>query len=142
MGSKQHRRDPGPGADWVAMLPQEWPPGPGQKAGPQPAWRLPCWLRAYIRAYLRSVRWLLDPSNREQATNIMQTKARLDPEAAVRIYEGAIERLLPDAELTVAGIRSVVDVMVLAGLIEPGAHPPQKYVDLTFLTSVRNRLEN
>ena len=99
-------------------------------------------LRAYIRAYLRSVRWLLDPSNREQATNIMQTKARLDPEAAVRIYEGAIERLLPDAELTVAGIRSVVDVMVLAGLIEPGAHPPQKYVDLTFLTSVRNRLEN
>ena len=72
----------------------------------------------------------------------MQTKAKLDPEAAIRIYEGAIERLLPDAELTEGGIHSVVDVMVLAGLIEPGAHPPQKHIDLTFLSSVRNSLEN
>lgn len=99
-------------------------------------------LRAYIRAYLRSVRWLLDPSNRDQVTKIMQTKAKLDAEAAARIYEGAIERLLPDAELTAGGIRSVVDVMVLAGLIEPGEHPPQKYIDLTFLSSVRNSLED
>ena len=69
-------------------------------------------------------------------------KRWIDPEAAGRIYEGAIQRLLPDAELTVGGIRSVVDVMVLAGLIESGAHPPQKYIDLTFWSSVRNSLEN
>ncbi len=97
-------------------------------------------LRAYIGAYLRSVGWLLDPSNDKEAMGIMQEKAQLDHETAATLYDWTLDRLLADAELSVGGIQAVVETMVQAGLLEPGSHLPEKYLDRSFLTSAREDL--
>lgn len=98
-------------------------------------------LVGFIRAYLDGLAWTLDPANREEATQIL---LRNMPDIRPQVAEAVMTSLLspksgltPDAEVTIEGIRTVLDLRMRYG--KPGAslNDPQKYLDLSYYNIAR-----
>jgi len=90
---------------------------------------------AYIRAYREGLRWTLDPGNREAAIAHLAAEFDLRRELAAPTYEALVDPtdgLFPDATLDVAGIRTVLDLRVAAGLLPSPPPEPSKYFDLSY----------
>jgi ABC-type nitrate/sulfonate/bicarbonate transport system substrate-binding protein len=92
-------------------------------------------LVAYIRAYRDGLKWTLDPANREAAIAQLAAEFGLRQELAAPTYEALVDPtdgLFPDAVLDIAGIRTVLDLRVEAGLLPAPPPDPSRYYDLGY----------
>ncbi len=69
-------------------------------------------LTRYLRAYLRGLRWALDPNNRPAVTREVMTSLRIPPGIAQRTVAPAFEDggLAPDAAFDRPGLRGVLAI--------------------------------
>ncbi len=92
-------------------------------------------LERWIRGYVETLRWVLDPANKAEVVGFIAERYKLAPDIAAKSYEMATDRadgLAPDARLNVEGLRNV---LALRAEIERGGakpEPAEKYYDLTY----------
>ncbi len=91
------------------------------------------WLRAYVRAS----RWLNDPANRDEAIRIGVEYTKADTDIVAQTYDLLLVQLAgrvipPDPEISLSGLKVVVDDMVASGDL-PAPQPPEKYVDQSYV---------
>jgi ABC-type nitrate/sulfonate/bicarbonate transport system substrate-binding protein len=97
-------------------------------------------LVAYIRAYRESLDWMLGPENRARAMAQLAGEFSLSPgdaEATYAALRDESDGLFADARLDGAGVRTVIDLRVDAGLLAPGARPLDRYLDAQYLGKAR-----
>ena len=96
-------------------------------------------VQGFIKAYLEGLAWTLDPANREEAAQIL---LRNMPDIKPGVVGSVMNSLLsprsgltPQGEVTIAGIRTVLDLRTRYG--KPGAvlDDPHKYIDLTYFNA-------
>jgi ABC-type nitrate/sulfonate/bicarbonate transport system substrate-binding protein len=93
-------------------------------------------LTTFARAYLESLGWTLDRTNREEAAGYLATEFRLEPDLARRTYDLLVDPdggLFPGATIDVQGIQVVVDMRVKAGLLPSPPPSASKYYDGRYL---------
>jgi NitT/TauT family transport system substrate-binding protein len=98
-------------------------------------------LVAYVRAYLESLEWTLAPENRAEATARLAEEFSLSSDDAAATYAALTDGqdgLYADARIDAAGVRTVIDLRVDAGLLAPGARPLDRYLDGQYLGKARN----
>ena len=114
--------------------------GPYQATG---AFVLRQWARAnaeqlerYIRAYLESIRWALNPANKGEAVGLLAERLTLTPDIAASAYEAAAEHsrgLASDARFDVEGFKNVLALRAeIEGQWGGKVPAPEKYYDLTY----------
>ena len=92
-------------------------------------------LERYIRAYVETLRWTLDPANRGEVTTFIAERYKLPPDIAARSYEMATDRadgLAPDARLSVEGLRNVLALRAEIERAGAKPEPAEKYFDLSY----------
>ena len=103
-----------------------------------PGWPLTCgwtrraWLEEhreiivrFIRAWAAATDWMLAPENREEAVRLTMAKEHMDRERA----EEACARVVPKARINPQAIRSVMDLRIEMGVLQPPAGPAEKFYD-------------
>ncbi len=93
-------------------------------------------LVAYIRAYRESLKWTLDPANRDAAIAHLAKDFALPREIAAPTYDVLADRsegLYRDADIDVPGIQTVLDLRVENGLLKAPTPSPSKYYDTSYL---------
>ena len=90
----------------------------------------------YFRAYVEGRRWVLDPANKVEATQLLVDRLKLPPELAAQSYAlvtDPTDGIAKDAKFDMEGFKNVLK---LRAEIEGqwGGHPPspEKYVDLSY----------
>lgn len=92
-------------------------------------------LRAYVRAYLEGLRWVLDPANRAAAIDELKTEFGLQAPLAEATFDALAhpaDGLFPDARIDAPGIEAVLALRVEAGLLD-ASPPASKYYDARYL---------
>jgi ABC-type nitrate/sulfonate/bicarbonate transport system substrate-binding protein len=99
----------------------------------------PEWARAntpllldVLVTYLRAVRWMYDPKNKDRAVAILVDVTHAKREEAVRTYDFYVGRLKffpTTGRITDAAIAAVQDALVKTNVIKPPLSPPSKYYD-------------
>lgn len=92
-------------------------------------------LVGYIRAWIKAMRWLRDPDNREAGIALMARDLRLDPHyarGAFDVYYGPGTTAPPDGKLDVAGYDVLMQGMAEQGQIGPPLPPPQKFLETKY----------
>jgi ABC-type nitrate/sulfonate/bicarbonate transport system substrate-binding protein len=100
-------------------------------------------LRAYIRAYVSSVGWLYDPSNKQEAIEIFMKRI---PNGTQAMAEGSYAVLLNErtgfqrrAELETAGVQQVLNLRAKWGVPKKEMGPPTKYYDSSYYEAALKR---
>jgi ABC-type nitrate/sulfonate/bicarbonate transport system substrate-binding protein len=93
-------------------------------------------IKGFIRAYLDGLAWTLDPVNRDAAAQIL---LRNMPEIRPPVVGAVMASLLsprsgltPKGAVTIAGIRTVLDLRTRYGKAGAALGDPQTYIDLTY----------
>jgi len=93
-------------------------------------------LTKYLQAYIEGVRFVLDPSNREQAIRLLVERLKLADDVAAQAYAVATDPadgLAKDAALDLEGFRNVLKLRAAHLGTWGGVAPaPEKYVDLSY----------
>ena len=92
-------------------------------------------LVAYISAYRESLARLLAPDQRGAALRHLQEQFALSPDDAATTLRALVDPedgLSRDAALDLAGVQTVLDLRVQAGLLPPGERPLTRYLDLAY----------
>jgi ABC-type nitrate/sulfonate/bicarbonate transport system substrate-binding protein len=93
-------------------------------------------VQGFIKAYLDGLAWTLDPANREEASQIL---LRNMPDIKPGVVGSVMNSLLsprsgltPMAQVTIEGVRTVLELRTRYG--KPGASltDPHKYIDLSY----------
>jgi ABC-type nitrate/sulfonate/bicarbonate transport system substrate-binding protein len=99
-------------------------------------------LTRFVRAYLESLAWTLDPKNREPAAGYLAQEFKLEPDIARRTYDLLADSdgggLFREAAIDVPGIQVVIDMRVDAGLLPSPPPPASKYYDARYLERARS----
>ena len=93
-------------------------------------------LRAYARAYRESLAWVLEPANRSAAVAHVAAAFGLDTPLAEQTLDALADPadgLFRDARIDVAGIRTVLDLRIEAGLLAAPRPDPSRYYDERYL---------
>lgn len=93
-------------------------------------------LVAYVRAYRESLKWVLDPANRDACVAHLAKDFGLSPDIAGPTYDvlaTSKDGLYPDAGIDVRGIQTVLDLRVENGLLKAPTPDPSKYYDTGYL---------
>jgi ABC-type nitrate/sulfonate/bicarbonate transport system substrate-binding protein len=90
----------------------------------------------YIRAVVEGRRWLLDPANKAEATQLIVDRLRLAPDIAARSYEIVTHPttgMAKDAKFDMAGFQNVLKLRAeIEGQWGGNPPPPDKYIDLSY----------
>ncbi len=92
-------------------------------------------LTAYIRAYIRGLRWALAPENRAAAIALLATRLRLADDVAAEAFAiaSAPGGLAPDAAIDMAGLSNVLALRAeVEGQWGGKAPPAENYIDNSF----------
>jgi len=96
-------------------------------------------LERYITAYVRGLRWGLDPANRTAAITLLAEELRLDHTTASASYDIAVDRVAGfarDADIDHAGLANVLKLRAhIEGQWNGQAPPPERYIDDSFRQS-------
>ncbi|HZQ74240.1 MAG TPA: ABC transporter substrate-binding protein [Burkholderiales bacterium] len=95
-------------------------------------------LRAYARAYRESLAWALEPANRTAAVAHLARTFNLEAPLANRTFDALADPddgLFRDARIDSAGIDTVLDLRIEAGLLGPQRPDPSRYYDGRYLGS-------
>jgi ABC-type nitrate/sulfonate/bicarbonate transport system substrate-binding protein len=93
-------------------------------------------LLAYMRAWIKSWRFLHDPSNKEDVIRILARETKIDDHYARGMYDlyygpHAIE-VEKDGKLDLVGYQVMLNDMVDRGQLDPPPPKPEKYVDASY----------
>ena len=86
----------------------------------------------YIRAYLRSIDWTLDPKNKAEAVQTLQSVLKNSPAQAEAAYQEAVDPktgLIPKGKIDREGIRVILQIREVMGEMKPPLPSPDKYLD-------------
>ena len=89
----------------------------------------------FVRAMIRATDWLQDPKNKEEVVQLLLSETKNNKARAEAMYR---QTLSPTMGLTLRsridmeGIRTVIELREVAGLMKPPVPKPEKYVDERF----------
>jgi ABC-type nitrate/sulfonate/bicarbonate transport system substrate-binding protein len=89
----------------------------------------------FNRAMIRATDWLQDPKNKDEAVQMLLGETKGNKARAEAMYAGTISPtmgLTPRSRIDMAGIRTVIELREIAGLMKPGETKAEKYVDERF----------
>jgi len=113
-------------------LADHFPNFPGSSGGARRIWAKQHeeTLVAYLRAYIRAVSWLSDPTNHGEAIAIFRKRVDLSPEALADTYETFVRvGMVPAAEINRDGMQLVLELMADDGLLSPPLPSMEKYAN-------------
>jgi ABC-type nitrate/sulfonate/bicarbonate transport system substrate-binding protein len=93
-------------------------------------------LRAYARAYRESLAWVLEPANRPAAVGHLARAFSLERRLAEQTFDALADPddgLFRDSRIDVAGIETVLDLRMEAGLLGPQRPDPSRYYETRYL---------
>jgi ABC-type nitrate/sulfonate/bicarbonate transport system substrate-binding protein len=89
----------------------------------------------FNRAMIRSTAWLQDPKNKEEAIQVLLGATKNNKARAESMYRQTLSPtmgLTPRSRIDMEGIRTVIELREIAGLMKPPVPKPEKYVDERF----------
>jgi ABC-type nitrate/sulfonate/bicarbonate transport system substrate-binding protein len=94
----------------------------------------------FMKAMVLAMRWLYD--NKEPAIDFLAKEMRLKPEHARKGWEYYTEHKIwnPNAEASVEGVRTVIQIMGDRGLLKAPLPSPAKYLDHSYLQEALKEL--
>ncbi|MGH7773521.1 MAG: ABC transporter substrate-binding protein [Candidatus Binatia bacterium] len=116
-------------------LAEHFPDFPGSSGGARRSWakenEAP--LVRYLRAYIKAVDWLLEPKNRDEAITIFKKKVPVDERHVPGSYDSFVRvGLVKSGNLSMEGIKQILDLMVETGQMKPPLSSPEKYADPSY----------
>jgi len=100
-------------------------------------------LERYIAAYVESLRWVLDPRNRDESVAMLERELKIPADVAARTYRQLADPaagFTPDAKFDRVGFRNM---LALRQEIEGAGRPaprPERYIDLSYYGRAMSRL--
>ncbi|HEX6767727.1 MAG TPA: ABC transporter substrate-binding protein [Candidatus Binatia bacterium] len=94
----------------------------------------------FMKAMVLAMRWLYD--NKEPAIDFLAREMRLKPEHARKGWEYYTEQKIwnPNAEASIEGVRTVIQIMGDRGLLKAPLPSPTKYLDASYLQEALKEL--
>jgi ABC-type nitrate/sulfonate/bicarbonate transport system substrate-binding protein len=89
----------------------------------------------FVRAMIRATDWVTDPKNKEEVIAVLVPENRNNKARAEAMYEESMSPrfgFTPRSQIDMEGIRSVLQLREVAGLMKPPVPKPEKYVDDRF----------
>ena len=89
----------------------------------------------FNRAMIRATDWLQNPKNKEEAIQALLGETKNNKARAEAMYEQTLSPtmgLTPRSRIDMDGIRTVLELREIAGLMKPPVPKPDKYVDDRF----------
>jgi ABC-type nitrate/sulfonate/bicarbonate transport system substrate-binding protein len=89
----------------------------------------------FTRAMIRATDWVQDPKNKDEAIQVLLSETKNNKPRAEAMYAQTISPtmgLTPRSRLDLEGIRTVIELREIAGLMKPPVPKPEKYVDERF----------
>jgi ABC-type nitrate/sulfonate/bicarbonate transport system substrate-binding protein len=86
----------------------------------------------FNRAMIRATDWLQDPKNKDQAVEALLVETKNNKARAESMYRQALSPtmgLTPRSRIDLEGIRTVLELREIAGLMKPPVPKPEKYID-------------
>ena len=97
-------------------------------------------LARFLRAYARACQWLYEPANRGEAIALLVERLNTSEDLARQTYDLYIEhaQALPRAgELSIPGVRALLDIQSEIGNVPRPTPPIERYVDTGYLERAR-----
>ena len=89
----------------------------------------------FNRAMIRATDWLQDTKNKDEAEQMLLGETKGNKARAEAMYNSTLSPtmgLTPRSRIDMAGIRTVIELREVAGLMKPGETKAEKYVDERF----------
>jgi ABC-type nitrate/sulfonate/bicarbonate transport system substrate-binding protein len=89
----------------------------------------------FTRAMIRASDWVQDPKNKDEAIQLLLSETKNNKARAEAMYAQTISPtmgLTPRSRIDLEGIRTVLELREVAGLMKPPVPKPEKYVDERF----------
>lgn len=89
----------------------------------------------FNRAMIRATDWLQDSKNKEEAVQVLLSESKNNRARAESLYRQSLSPtmgLTPSSRIDMEGIRTVIELREVAGLMKPPVPKPEKYVDERF----------
>jgi ABC-type nitrate/sulfonate/bicarbonate transport system substrate-binding protein len=89
----------------------------------------------FVRAMIRTTDWLQAPKNQQEAVELLLSETKNNKARAEAIYRQTLSPtmgLTPRSRLDLEGIRTIIELRQVAGLMKPPVPKPEKYVDERF----------
>ena len=86
-------------------------------------------------AMIRATDWLQDPKNKDEAVQVLLAETKNNQGRAESMYRQALSPALgltPRSRIDMDGIRTVLELREVAGLMKPPVPRPEKYIDERF----------
>jgi ABC-type nitrate/sulfonate/bicarbonate transport system substrate-binding protein len=86
----------------------------------------------FVRAMIRATDWLIDPKNKEEVIAVLLPENRNNKARAEAQYAESLSPrfgFTPRSQIDIEGIRSVIQLREIAGLMKPPVPKPEKYID-------------
>lgn len=98
----------------------------------------------YNRAMIRSINWLLDPANREEAIAAIMAADDVPADEAQARYNEAIDPVfgfIPNAAIRPAGVEQIIRIREVMGAMQPPLPDPGKYIEDAYYVEAMSTLE-
>lgn len=96
-----------------------------------------------LAALTEATDWLLNPSNRDRAVQILAKRLNVSPDEARQTYEGTVAVDPPlfyrNMAVTETSLQKVLEFMVEDGTIQPSEADPRRYLDTSYLDEALRR---
>jgi ABC-type nitrate/sulfonate/bicarbonate transport system substrate-binding protein len=124
----------GQGFPRLTGLAEHFPDLPGSSGGARRDWALhhEASLVAYLRGWKRSVEWLADPKNRDEAIAIYAKRVKADPEQLAGTYDSFVRDGLVRTSLSMDGMKQVLDLLVESGQMTADVAKPELYANASY----------
>ena len=89
----------------------------------------------FNRAMIRATDWLQDNKNKDEAVQMLLAETKGNKARAESMYASTLSPtmgLTPRSRIDMVGIRTVIELREVAGLMKPGETKAEKYVDERF----------
>ncbi|MGH7852931.1 MAG: ABC transporter substrate-binding protein, partial [Candidatus Binatia bacterium] len=89
----------------------------------------------FNRAMIRATDWLQDPKNKDEAIQVLLGETKNNKARAESMYRQTLSPtmgLTPRSRMDMEGIRTVIELREIAGLMKPPVPKPEKYIDERF----------
>ena len=99
----------------------------------------------FTRAMIRATDWLQDPKNKDEAVQVLLAETKNNQARADAMYRQALSPtmgLTPRSRIDLEGIRTVLELREVAGLMKPPVPKPEKYIDERFYKKALATLGN
>ena len=98
----------------------------------------------FTRAMIRSTDWVLDQKNKQEAVQLLLGETKNNKGRAEAMYQQAVSPTMgftPRSRIDYEGIRQVIELREIAGLMKPGETKAEKYVDERFYNKALATIE-